>query len=120
MEKSKIYKNLPILIKSILLTSEGWLVGGAPWDLMNDRVPKDYDVIVPSAELFQIVVKQLSSYDNLSTTINTFGGLKFTDKDVQGETLDIWCEELDHFIKTANKFGYAFNLKRNVLIVNHD
>ena len=46
--------------------------------------------------------------------INSFGGIKMNLQD--GLVLDIWAEELDHFIKTANKFEYAFNMKKNIML----
>lgn len=111
----KVYINLPEEIKNILLLSEGWLVGGSLRDiLINEIHPKDYDILVPSRELFQLTCSTLRNYP---VKFNTFGGLK-----VQlpcGE-LDIWVEELDHFIITANVFEYAYNLKRSKLIKNNE
>ena len=112
--KSTIYQNLPYFIKSILLVSEGWLVGGALRDLLEGKEPNDWDIIVPSRELFQIVNTTLASCEDLESKINTFGGIKYFNN--ENDSIDIWCEELDHFLKTANKKDYIFNLKRNILL----
>lgn len=107
----KIYQTLPDLIKGVLLVSEGWLVGGSIKSLLEDKKPADYDILVPSRELFQVTAATLGP--SFSVDLNTFGGLKFIDDRFE---IDIWPEELSHFIRTANKFEYGYNLKRNVLI----
>ena len=111
--KSTIYQNLPYFIKSILLISEGWLVGGAPKNLLEGTKPRNWDIIVPSRELFQMVNTALASYEDMQSKVNSFGGIKYWDGEV---SIDVWCEELDHFLKTANKKDYVYNLKRQLLL----
>lgn len=107
---TKLYKNLPIEIKRILLISEGWLVGSAPEKLLNDEVPRDYDIVVPSAELFQLTCTLFAEYE---VKINTFGGLKIKMGEIE---VDVWVEELGHFIISALKCGYIYNLKSAKLL----
>jgi hypothetical protein len=111
--KRVIYNGLPQNIKTILLISEGWIVGKACENLIDMMPPKDYDIIVPSRELFQIVCKHLSAYGK--PEINSFGGLKF---DMMGYDVDIWCEELDHYLRNASYLGYAYNFKKSIMIGN--
>ncbi len=108
----EIYNNLPQKIKTLLLISEGWLVGSAPEKLLNSEIPKDYDIIVPSRELFQLTC---CLFKNEKIDINTFGGIKIQINDL---LIDIWCEELGHFIMTSTGCNYAFNLKRSKLFKN--
>lgn len=109
----KICTHLPETIKNILLISEGWLVGSAVKHIIYGEVPKDYDILIPSRELYQIVCTTLRDYEY---KINTFGGLKFK---INGLEVDIWVEELGHFITTASAFDYAYNLRRSKLIRNN-
>lgn len=112
-EKKTIYNQLPEVIKSTLLISEGWLVGSSILDLLMGNKPKDYDILVPSRKLFQLATAFLKLDKQID--INTFGGLKFTDTEVE---IDIWPENLEHFICNASKFEYAYNLKKSKLITN--
>lgn len=109
----KIYTHLQEPIKNILLISEGWLVGSAIKHIIYGEVPKDYDILIPNRELFQLVCTTLRDYEY---KINTFGGLKFK---INGLEIDIWVEELSHFIMTTSAFDYAYNLKRSKLIRNN-
>lgn len=113
MTTRDIYNGLNHQLKSVLLTSEGWLVGGAPLAISEGRVPKDYDIIVPSRELFQIVLKQITA-TGTKVEVNSFGGFKIQLED--GFSLDIWSEELSHFLMTANPVTYCYNMKRQILI----
>lgn len=111
----RVYSKLPEEIKNVLFISEGWLVGGSIRDiLIHEAHPKDYDILVPSRELFQVVCSTLKQYP---IKINTFGGLKVQ---LPYAELDIWIEELSHFITTATVFDYAYNLRRNKLIKNNE
>lgn len=110
---NRLYREVPPLIQMVLLTSEGWLVGSSITSLLNKENVNDYDVIVPSRELFQIICKNLQTAA-ISMEINSFGGFKF--KFENGLDLDIWPEELDHFLKSSLKVEYVFNMKRNILL----
>lgn len=110
--KNRIYNELPSVIKNILLITEGWLVGNSALDILKDKEPKDYDIIVPSREMYSKMVTLLASqYDY---DVNSYGGLKFN-LDEFDIKLDIWCEELDHFILNAKDISYLYNFKRNYL-----
>ena len=85
---NRLYKELPEIIQAILLTSEGWLVGSSINQILNKEVVKDYDIIVPSRELFMIVCKFVSSITD-KVKINSFGGIKIQILDTE---IDIWCE----------------------------
>jgi len=100
-------------LKHILLLSEGWLVGNAINSIEQGDDVKDYDVIVPSRELFQKTVAVLSYTYAMSTS--SYGGLRFKVGDVY---LDIWCEELSHFLLSANRITYVYNLTKNILLKN--
>lgn len=110
--KAAIYYRLPKPIKALLLISEGWLVGSAPQKLINAEEPKDFDILVESKELYQIAC---ASANEWMVSVNTFGGLKLS---LNGYSVDIWCEDLGHFLGLASKFDYVFNLKRSKLIKN--
>lgn len=104
------------MIRAILLQSEGWLVGGAVKNTLEGKEVNDYDIIVPSRELYQITCSTLHPHFE-HVQFNSFGGLFLK---IDGLQIDLWPEELDHFIKTANKFEYAYNMKRNILIKNEN
>jgi hypothetical protein len=112
--KKKIYKELPIYIKSILLNNSGYLVGSAISRMIKGEIIKDYDIIIPDREMYMAAVRSLTSISRAEHQINTFGGMKF----YVGEAvvIDIWCEELDHFITNATKQDYIYNMKRSLLI----
>lgn len=113
--KLKLYKELPLTIKNLLLNSSGFLVGGAIDKLVLGEEPKDYDIIIPDRESFMSAVRFL--HTSMVLEPNTFGGMKFTslDKD-QSLVIDIWCEELSHFMVTATKMNFIYNMKRSLLI----
>lgn len=109
-EHKKVYKSLPDNIKSILLVSEGWLVGGSINDLISGNKPNDYDIIVPDRGLFQNILKLIASRGPIE--INSYGGIKFEENGVE---IDIWPEELDHFIKNTKGSDFIYNYKVNIL-----
>lgn len=108
--KNKLYGELDNKIKSILLSTNGWLVGGSIEQVCNDEVVSDYDIIVPNRDLYRKMIVSLCSL--FHHTINNYGGFKFV---VDGIDVDIWCEELSHFIDTANKITYVYNHKSCIL-----
>lgn len=112
MKKTTIYNNLPQLIKAVLLNSYGWLVGSSPSLLMNGNNPKDYDIIVENREHYQDVIKFLS-VSGMKTNINSFGGLKFTNEEIE---IDIWCEELGHYLLNGRQVGYIYCLRGDKLL----
>lgn len=112
MKKKAIYDNLPDIIKAILLQSYGWLVGGAPDALISGIKVNDYDIVVENRQLYQEVIKTLS-VSGFQLEINSFGGCKFTSDQVE---IDIWCEELGHFIQTSTQEGHIYNFRRSKLL----
>ena len=111
--KDKVYKNIEGKIKSVLLITDGWLVGKAAKNIIDDEEVNDYDIIVPSRENFQNITHILSKLYTLK--INSYGGFKIISDTF---TLDIWCEELSHFIRNANEVSFVYNYKGNVLLRN--
>lgn len=111
MNTKEVYRALPEAIKSVLILSDGWLVGGAITDILDGKKPTDYDIVVPP-DNYQIATLYLAPFP---FKFNSFGGLKFSGPDYE---LDIWPEEIGHFINTAHKFTYAFNLKNAKFIKN--
>ena len=104
-----------IFIKPALLISEGWLIGNSVKNILEDKNPTDFDIIVPSRENFQKVVSYLNSIKN--PIINSNGGLKYIlEYKTVTLVIDIWCEELSHFLLNSNNINYIYNLKRNLLI----
>lgn len=112
VSKGKVYKELDRQIKSILLSTNGWLVGSSIEQICNGEEVRDYDIIVPSRDLFRKIVVNLVA--NHQCIFNSYGGVK-CEIDA-GVELDIWCEELSHFIHTANKMTYAYNHERCKLL----
>ena len=116
--KSKLYKNLDVRVKNILLISEGWLVGNSINNILNDEEVKDYDIIAPNRELYHKIL--FLSGSNYQFSINSYGGVKLQIDNYGNDTLsiDIWCEDLSHFIENAKEINYLYNYKRNVLLKN--
>lgn len=108
---AKFSNVLPQIVKAALLVSEGWLVGSTPINILADQKTTDYDILVPDRERYQIVVKFLSTHSQ--PTVNSCGGLKFI---ISGEKIDIWCEELDHYISSGAIVEYMYKFKGNILI----
>jgi hypothetical protein len=117
MSQNRIYRKLPYYVQSALLISEGWLVGKSIYNILENREVKDYDIIVPSRELFQVVCKMLFSIAE-QANINSFGGYKVKLPD--GTDIDIWCEELDHFLKNSKYIEYIYNMKKNIILKNYN
>ena len=111
MERNTVYGNLDDRIKSILNHTRGWLVGNSISDILTGKEPNDFDIIVPDTSRYNAIVRSLTT--DYSFTINNYGGIKIDTGDF---TLDIWTEELDHFLLTANRFTYAFNFYRRILL----
>jgi|AntRauMFilla1563_2_1112583.scaffolds.fasta_scaffold01554_5 hypothetical protein len=114
--KSVVYSKLNNRIKSILLSSEGWLVGGSVNQIVNDGLISDYDIIVPDRGLYHNTIVSLMHLTDSNYTINNYGGFKF--KLGQYLILDIWCEELSHFLANANEITYLYNHKKCILLKN--
>ena len=110
--KKQLYNNLNYVVKGVLINTKGWLVGRAPKDIIEGFNPSDYDIIVPNRSLFNSVVRLLASQYDFK--LNNYGGFKFILDEKM--SVDIWCEELSHFLLTANEVTYAFNMKRNQLL----
>lgn len=113
MNNKDFYHKLPNIVKSTLLVSEGWLIGSSIINTLEGKPVKDYDIIVPNRELFQLTLSQLRNQGAIN--INSFGGVKFENDVAQ---IDIWPEELDHFLKHVNEVTYIFNYKKNILFKN--
>ncbi len=47
-------------------------------------------------------------------TFNTFGGVKATIGELQ---VDVWCEELSHFLCNTTKADYIYNMKRSIIML---
>lgn len=109
-----LHRKFPDIVKSALLCSEGWVVGGAIDAMLMDETVRDYDIVVPSRELYQVTVLNLKACGDAKCELNSYGGLKFTFKDV---TIDIWCEELGHFLMSTNRLSSIYNYKRQILLM---
>lgn len=113
--ENEIYKNMPVIIRQLLIITEGWLVGSSVENLQHGLHQGDFDVIVEDRELFMRGVQYLTAH-RWKVISNTYGGLKFYDE--AGPSLDIWSESLHHFLlnRSKNKDMSLFNLKKMVLI----
>lgn len=113
MTSKELYKALPHPIKTVLINSEGWLVGTSIATIYEGGQPKDYDIIVEDPQLFAKTVAFLNNvtFDN---SINTFGGIKF--KISEDISVDIWCEKLGHFLQNCSYFTFAYSLTKSKLI----
>lgn len=109
--KLKLYKNLDVRVKNILLMSEGWLVGNSINNIINNEEIKDYDIIIPNRDLYHKTLFLINT--NYQISINSYGGVKL---EINGLSFDIWCEELSHFIETSKRITYLYNYKRNILL----
>ncbi len=116
MNKNKtIYQHLPVPIRSILIISDGWLVGSSIKSILAEEPVNDYDIIVPVEKWMNTLVS-IKQYDHV---VNTFGGMKFTIVTTAGVIdLDIWPENIDHFLKVANTLSYVYNINRSLLLKN--
>ena len=112
--KIKIYQNIDVRVKKILLLTEGWLVGNAINSIIKDDTVNDYDIIVSDRELFHKIVF-FNMGDTKKIEINSYGGIKLNFGDVK---VDLWCEELSHFLINSNKVTFLFNYKKNMLLKN--
>lgn len=113
--KTEIYRKLPQEIKTVLLASEGWLVGGACKDIITGDIPKDYDIIVDDINKIGMTNKVLMEMSD-GVKLNNYGGLKYSLK--SGRSVDIWCEGLSHYLLNANEVSFLFNLYRAILLEN--
>lgn len=114
MSNKVFYKLLPTEIKTILIISEGWLVGSSIQSLLDGKAVSDYDIVIPNRENFQNALLYLKGLGKVEIT--TFGGMKSkTDKMI----IDIWCEELGHFLQNSLSQTYIFNLTKQMLFKSH-
>ena len=109
--KGKIYNSLPMEIKTILINSDGWLVGSSIKSILDDEPVNDYDIIVPVLNWHKTMIN-LRDYP---FELNTFGGMKFSFDEL---TIDIWPEDFDNFLKKALHFTYLYNLPNQILLEN--
>lgn len=89
-------RDMPVIVRALAFNHEAWVVGGAAEYLVGaiDEL-RDWDVIVPIRNWTD--AQHLIPYQ---TPSNTFGGHKI---DVNGIDVDVWAEDLDHFLMTATK-----------------
>lgn len=113
MPNKTFYKLLPPKVKTLLVISEGWLVGSAIKALLAGEKVNDYDIVIPNRECFQNAILYLKSFGTLEIT--TLGAMR-----LKAETIiiDIWCEELGHFLQSALEQTYIFNLTKQILLKN--
>lgn len=118
MSKIKeLYRQLPEQIRSILILSDGWLVGSTiNYMLCPNKAENylpDYDIIVPYEKWEDTIV----ALKHNPFTLNTYGGFKFNISEME---VDIWPQDTDKFLKVASKLTYMFNLKNQILIKNDE
>lgn len=121
LTKRKVYAHLPSVVKTILIMSEGWLVGGALRDIDTGlKQPKDYDIIVPF-DKWQSVVNSLKHTEHVPV-LNSFGGFKYTFPggaySTTEITVDLWPQDLHSYIQSNGRAEYMFNLKLSALLLH--
>lgn len=113
-ETEKIYNSLPDYVKTILINGNGILIGGSIRNILEDQPVKDYDIIIPNREDFLNVIRTLQLDNAEDMYFNTFGGVKLI-RQHSSYDIDVWCEELSHFLSTSSKTDYIYILKRELL-----
>lgn len=111
MAQGRFYRELPKQIIDILAISQGWLVGSSISNILEGKTPKDYDIIIKD-------VNHIATYSYIRQfpiEFNSFGGFRVKIDDL---SIDVWIEELDHFLLVANGFTYAYNFRKNLMIKN--
>lgn len=98
---NKVYSNLPDIIRTTLVISEGWLVGSA----VDSVAPRDYDIIVTDMERWGNTVLSLS---HLSFSLNSFGGHKYQIGELY--SIDVWPQSFERFVKLQKKPCNMYNL----------
>jgi hypothetical protein len=104
-------KELPLLVRVLSFTYNGYIVGGAAKYLTgqtNDK-PRDWDVVVPPeiwSEVCKIVPHQ--------TMTNTWGGFKI-------DNVDFWSEDLGHYFRTMHQEfmpGRAVHIRSKTVVIH--
>lgn len=111
MPNKTFYKLLPAEVKTILIISEGWLVGSSIKSLLEGSTVNDYDIVIPNRENFQNGLLYLKGLGMIEIT--TFGAMRLKTCNI---TIDIWCEELGHFLQNSLEYTYIFNLTKQILL----
>lgn len=123
----KLRNTIPMPVKSILLNSNGWLVGSSIKHTLEDLPIKDYDILVTDRDLFQNTIRLLAN--SYTFRLNSRGGMNFTidsiGYDKFGQELppifvDIWCADLSSFLTNSTIVTYLFNLNKLILLKNED
>jgi hypothetical protein len=116
LTKKTVYDALPDIIKGALITSEGYLVGGALRDMVNGDRPKDFDIIVPYHKWKYLVI--FFKHQGAHFALNTFGGHKYRVPDGCGGYIfvDAWPEEVGSYLKTLGRSEYLYSVSNNVFI----
>lgn len=107
----KFYRSLPQDIVDILAVSNGWLIGSSISHVLDNKIPVDYDIIVPQ-DTYRTLFRYLNKN---SPTFNNHGGLKV---DINGISIDIWIQSLESYLLNVSNFTYAYNFNKNLLIKN--
>jgi hypothetical protein len=108
-------RELPNFVLNIGRNFEGWLVGGgAFWFVLGEGFPKDFDIIVPLHRWMEVA--RTIPY---KTESNTFGGFKVRDRDTQGNLIgvDIWAEDLGHFLMSKTKQSqFCVQIQQQIIV----
>lgn len=94
-------RRMPFSVRTFTFQFDGWVVGGGGLFLagLADDV-LDWDVIVPPSNWTD--AQHLIPYQ---TPSNTFGGFKLRDADPDGNPIevDVWAEDVGHFINHQHR-----------------
>lgn len=94
---------LPSIVTKIVHFCDCWIVGSA----VDSLEPRDIDIFVP-IEFWQ----QASSYIPKDAKINTMGGFKFIDNDIE---VDMWTGNFNDFL-LSDRFKVCKNIRTGIVI----
>jgi len=115
----KIYRKFPKIVNDLLHHSNGWLVGSAINEILEERVPRDWDIIVTDIEMWGNVNSCLTMINDLQIKVNTYGGMKIRQLGTDVE-IDLWLETLEHYLHSTAKYKYIYNHYHQTLFKHED
>jgi hypothetical protein len=82
----EVYSKIPKKVRSLLIVTNGWLVGSAVDSIFENKEVNNYDIIVPDGESLMLAMQL---YGNNPIVLNSWGGFRLV---VDGVHVDIWVE----------------------------
>lgn len=102
-------KSYPILVCKLAQLCDAWIVGSAADPNVDLNLVKDFDILVPYYRW-----NEAAMLIPANAKVNSFGGWKC---DSNGKEVDVWPEDLGHFLTNHNGQGkYALQLRSGVRV----